>query len=109
MTDVDETKPKTLDTVAEIMFFCAVLIAIGSTVVGLVLIMHTDACVQEGTCTGSTHPLVWPGIGTAVGGYVFAALFAAVGHIARAVGQLAARTQTEAIDTAPELGAPPEA
>jgi hypothetical protein len=101
MTDAGETKPNTLNTACEIMFFCAVLIAIGSTVVGLILVLHTDPCVEEGTCGGgSTHPLIWPGIGTAVGGYMITALFATVGHIARAVGQLVASTARESSDHA---------
>src|SRR6476661_773567 len=88
MKDADGSNSKTLDTVAEIIFFCAVLIAVGSTVVALVLI-------------GSGHTLVWPGIGVAVGGYMFATLFAAVGHIARAVGHLVAQTELAPATNAP--------
>jgi hypothetical protein len=86
-----QTVASTRAGTTRLMLVLAFLCVLGGPIAGVVCMVHTAApgCAGWVSC-GTNHPLIGVGVACFVAGLLFAAAFAALGLIARSVGEMQA-------------------
>lgn len=86
------------------MFVLAALCGLGGPVAGLALVIHTSAPGCDGWVgCGTNHSLVGVGVLCIIVGLLLAAVFAALGLIARSVGEMQAASMAHSTGRQPVL------